>query len=86
MPSTSNQYIVETSAIVCLRGTSFDNINSDIINTCINLLPQERGRCMVYVKHFLRVLGCECGCGSHCIAAMHCYDLLVCFETTDSTN
>jgi hypothetical protein len=77
---------METCTIVRLRSTSLDNINSDIINTGIDLLPQERGRCMMYVEHFLGALRCECGCGSHCIAAMCCYDFLVCLETANGIN
>ena len=63
--------------------TCLNNIDSDIFDTCINLLPNELGRRFVNSVNALGILSrksCRC---SHCIASMHRNDFLVSFQPAD---
>lgn len=63
--------------------TSLDDINTNVFDARIDLLLQECWWRVMDIEYLLRILCCQCGCCSHCIAAVSCYDFLVCFQATE---
>lgn len=62
--------------------TSLDNIDTNITDTSINLLPHKCWGSIVNVNNALSVLGCQCRCGGHSVAPMGGNDFLVCLQAT----
>ena len=62
--------------------TCFDNIETDIVDTSVNLLSQKCRRNLMDVVDAQRVLCSQSSSRGHSIAAMGCNDFLVRFETS----
>lgn len=59
--------------------TDFDDVNTNIIETSVDLLGDESGGYVIDVGYALGVLGGQCRCGCHGIALVCSEDFLVCF-------
>jgi hypothetical protein len=64
----------------CCNQTCLYNVDSNVVNACINLLLQERWRDFKDILHTQCILSRQSSRSGHCIASVSSYDLLVSLE------
>jgi hypothetical protein len=66
--------------------TGFNNIDPNVFNASVDLLFQERWRCMMYIVDSKGILGRKSRSSRHCIAPMRGNDFLVGFKPAVSVS